>query len=443
MITDLTVGNPAKILWKFSVPMLLSTIFQQFYNIADSVIVGKFVSEEALAAVGASYPIVMIFMAIAIGSNIGSSVVISQSFGAKKYGKMKTAVNTSLVATIAVSLLLTAFGLIFCRGMLSALKTPGNIIADAEGYLNIYIAGLVFLFVYNIATGVFTALGDSKTPLYFLIASSLGNILLDLVFVINFKMGVEGVAWATFTAQGIAAVSAFSVLVKRLKKIKPEEKPVIFSWSIFGKIVEVVVPSILQQSFVSVGNLFIQAIVNSFGSSVIAGYSAAVKLNTFYVTSCSAFASGLSSYTAQNIGAEKPERIPKGFRVGMVMSLIVGVPFVIFYCFFGNAALGLFIKDAASEAISVGRSFLRIVSPFYLMIGVKLMSDSILRGAGSMLTFTISTFTDLIIRVILAYVFSGIIGTDGIWWSWPIGWIVATALSYGFYATGVWKRARL
>lgn len=443
MITDMTVGNPARILWKFSLPILLSNIFQQFYNIADSVIVGKFVSEDALAAVGASYPIVMIFMAIAIGGNIGCSVVISQCFGAKEYSQMKTAVNTSLAAMAAVSAILMIFGFLNCAGMLRLLKTPDNILSDAEEYLNIYTGGLLFLFVYNIATGAFTALGDSKTPLYFLIASSVGNVILDLIFVIMFSMEVAGVAWATFIAQGIAAILAVFVLLKRLKKIKTEEKPLLFSWNLFAKITMVSMPSVLQQSFVSVGNLFIQAIVNSFGSSVIAGYSAAIKLNTFYVTSCSSFASGLSSYTAQNIGARKKERIPKGFKVGIVMSLIVAVPFVIFYFFFSDTALKLFLKDSSVGAVSAGAVFLRIVSPFYLMIGIKLMSDSVLRGAGSMVTFTISTFTDLVIRVVLAQFFSKTAGAVGIWLSWPIGWIAATVLSFGFYAIGVWKRDRV
>lgn len=443
MITDMTVGKPTKILWKFSLPILLSSIFQQFYNMADSAIVGKFVSEDALAAVGASYPIVMIFMAVAIGSNIGCSVIISQSFGAKDYKRMKTAVYTSILSICVISVLLTVFGLAYCSEMLTALNTPSNIINDAKEYLDIYVAGLLFLFVYNISTGVFTALGDSKTPLYFLIASSLGNVFLDLLFVIKFGMGVAGVAWATFIAQGISAACAFFVLLKKLKEIKTDEKPKLFSPDIFGKIVLVAMPSILQQSFVSVGNLIIQAVVNGFGSSVIAGYSAAIKLNTLYVTSCSAFSSGISSYTAQNIGAKKLDRVPTGFRIGVTMSLIVAVPFIIVYFFFADTALALFMESTAAEAIKTGRNFLKIISPFYVLTGIKLMSDSVLRGAGSMLTFTASTFTDLIIRVVLAFVFADMFGTDGIWWSWPVGWIVGTALSYVFYKSGIWRKKNI
>ena len=437
----MTKGSPARILWKFSIPLLVSMMFQQLYNIADSVIAGKFVGEEALAAVGASYPIVMIFMAVAVGSNIGSSVMISQSFGAKKYGVMKTAINTAVVSIAVLSLILTAAGLLYSKSMLLMLKTPENIMSAAEEYLNVYTAGLLFLFLYNISTGVFTALGDSKTPLYFLIESSLGNIALDLVFVINFKMGVAGVAWATFIAQGIAALLAFFVLMRRLSKIESgEEKPGMFDTNMLGKIALVAVPSILQQSFVSVGNLFIQALINGFGSSAVAGYSAAIKLNTFVITSISTLAGGLSSYTAQNIGAGKLDRIPKGTRVGMTMTAVVAVPFTIIYAFFGGGALSLFLNNESAGAAAIGTAFLRIVSPFYVIVGIKIMMDSVLRGAGAMLTFTITTFADLLLRVVLAFIMSDFLGTDGIWWSWPVGWCVSTVLSVVFYFCGTWRK---
>ena len=198
MIHDLTEGKPAKQLWLFSMPMLLSVVFQQMYNIVDSVVAGQCVGEDALAAVGSSYPITMIFMAIATGMNIGCSVIISQYFGAKKLREMKTAISTSLIAVLGISVILTIGGLAFCHPLLGLLNTPENIFADSRLYLQVYLYGLVFLFLYNICNGIFTALGDSKTPLYFLIASSLGNIALDLLFVIEFKMGVGGVAWATF-----------------------------------------------------------------------------------------------------------------------------------------------------------------------------------------------------------------------------------------------------
>lgn len=207
MVKDLTEGKPSSLLWRFTMPLFLSVIFQQLYNIADSVIAGRFVGVDALAAVGASYPITMIFMAIATGANIGSSVVIAQYFGAKDYKGMKTASFTAVIALMVLSFVLTIAGTLLCNTFIDMLETPGNIRSDAILYLQIYTWGLPFLFLYNITTGIFSALGDSKTPLYFLIASSLGNIFMDYAFVQYLHMGVAGVAWATFICQGVAFVS--------------------------------------------------------------------------------------------------------------------------------------------------------------------------------------------------------------------------------------------
>lgn len=435
----MTEGKPSRILWAFSIPMLISVMFQQIYNIADSMIAGKFVGEGALAAVGASYPITMIFMAIAMGCNIGCSVVISQLFGARKYGEMKTAITTTFFSCGALSILLTLLGLLFCHPMLEMIRTPDNIFSDAALYLNIYIGGLAFLFLYNICTGIFTALGDSRTPLYFLIGSSIGNIILDLVFVIFLKMGVAGVAWATFIAQGISCILSAVTLTSRVRSVRTQEKPALFSLAMLGKISWIAVPSILQQSFISVGNIFIQFLVNGFGSAAIAGYSAAVKLNTFSITSITTLANGLSSFTAQNIGAGKLERVRKGFRSSIVMLACVVLPFFIAYFFFDEHMLMLFMNKESDVAIGIGREFLRIVSPFYIIVGFKLMADGVLRGAGSMKCFMIATFTDLLLRVILAFAFSGSFGTTGIWMAWPVGWSLAAVLSVAFYMKGVWK----
>ncbi len=442
MITDMTEGSPSKILWKFSMPMLLSVIFQQLYNVVDSIVAGQFIGVDALAAVGASYPVTMIFMAVATGCNIGCSVVISQLFGAKSYGHMKTAVSTSLISVLALSVFLTGAGFLLCRPILSLLNTPGNIFGDSALYLNVYIGGFVFLFLYNICTGVFTALGDSKTPLYFLIFSSVGNIVLDLVFVICFHMGVGGVAWATFIAQGVSSMLAALALLRRLATVTTQHRYALFSWRMLGRICRIAVPSILQQSFISVGNLFIQGLVNGYGSVVVAGYSAAVKLNTFAITSFTTMANGLSSFTAQNIGAGKPERIRKGYRAGLLMAVCVVIPFVLAFFVFSRQMIGIFLDTAndTENVVQVGVDFLRMVSPFYLLIGVKLMADGVLRGAGSMGAFMTSTFTDLVLRVALAYLLSIPFQALGIWLSWPIGWAVSTVLSVLFYATGIWKK---
>ncbi len=284
MIKDLTEGKVESVLWRFSLPMFGSVIFQQLYSMADSVIAGQFAGEDALAAVGASFPITMIFMAIAVGCNVGCTVMISQLFGAKRYGEMKTAVSTTLIASCLLAAVLTVVGLVTSAPLMRLIQTPRNIFADGELYLRIYIGGFIFLFLYNIATGIFQSLGDSRTPLWFLIGSSVGNILLDLLFVAGFHWGVAGVAWATFIAQGGACLLALMTLLRRLRAVKTDEPTRHFSLRMLGRVGRFALPSVLQQSFVSVGNIFLQGLITGYGSAAIAGYSAAVKLNTFAIT---------------------------------------------------------------------------------------------------------------------------------------------------------------
>lgn len=433
MITDLTKEHPDKILWRFLLPLMISVIFQQFYNIADSMIAGKFAGESALGAVGASYPITIIYMAFAVGMNLGASVVISRLFGAGDKAGLRRAVSTAFISVLVLSVLLSVFGY-FCSGaMMRWIHTPEDIMADGVLYLKIYVYGLSFLLFYNVCTGIFTALGDSKTPLYFLIGSSLGNIFLDFWFVAGLGLGVAGVAWATFIAQGISAVLALVTLRFRLTKISCEGRPRLFDWVLLGQIAAIAVPSILQQSVLSVGNMFVQEIVNRYGSAVIAGYSGAIKLNTFAINSFMALGSCLSSYTAQNLGAGKRERLPAGFHTGIGLSLFAALPFVILYAFFGRQMMGLFLSGESKDAIEAGVLFLRIVSPMYFMIAVKLMTDGIIRGAGAMKYFVIATVPDLILRICMAELLTPHFGSTGIWMAWPFGWIAATVLTLIFY----------
>ena len=439
MNKDLTVGKPSQVLWQFCLPMFGSIIFQQLYNIADSLVAGKFIGENALAAVGNSYEITLIFIAFAFGCNIGCSVIVSRYFGAKEYDDMKTSVYTALIGSAVLCAALMVFGLLGCRSLLELINTPEEILADSALYLDIYVLGLPFMFFYNIATGIFSALGDSKTPFYFLAVSSLSNIGVDILFVAGFHMGVAGVAWATFLCQGVSCILAMVVVFRRMKAIPAQRKTVWFSWNMLGKIAVVAIPSILQQSFISVGNMFIQGLVNGYGSSVIAGYSAAVKLNTFAITSFTTLSNGLSSFSAQNLGAGKIDRVRRGFWSGCLLAVCVVAPFTLVYGLFTDAAVRLFLDTTSRYALEIGCDFLRLVAPFYLVISVKLMADGILRGAGAMKSFMVATFTDLMLRVMLAFLLSARLGTDGIWLSWPIGWTAAAVLSCAFYFAGRWK----
>ena len=440
MNKDLTVGKPSSVLWRFCLPLFGSIIFQQLYNLADSFVAGRFVGENALAAVGNSYEITLIFIAFAFGCNIGCSVIVSQLLGAKRMADLKTAVYTTLIASGVVCLVLMGVGTLFCTNLLRMINTPEDILPDSKLYLDIYILGLPFVFYYNVATGIFSALGDSKTPFYFLAASSLSNIAVDILFVTAFQMGVAGVAWATFLCQGVSCILAVVVVFRRFRTIQTEETPKIFSWFLFKKIAVVAVPSILQQSFISIGNILIQGVINTFGSGVIAGYSAAVKLNNLVITSFTTLGNGISNYTAQNMGAEKPERVRQGFRAGLKLVWMLSVPLVALYLLCSSTVLRLFLDNPTGQAMQVGIQFLRILSPFYFVISAKLVSDGILRGAGLMKQFMAATFTDLILRVALAFLLSGPFGTVGIWSAWPIGWTVAMVLSILFYVKGPWNR---
>lgn len=433
MVTDLTKEHPDKTLWRFLLPMMFSVAFQQIYNIADSMIAGRFAGEDALAAVGASYPITVIFMAFAVGMNLGASVIVSRLFGAGDRKGVKRAVTTAFASSLSLAVILTVYGYFFCRNMMEWIHTPQNIMQDGVLYLKIYVFGLIFLMLYNVCTGIFTALGDSRTPLWFLLGSSAGNIVLDLLFVAKLHWGVAGVAWATFIAQGISAVLALVTLLVRLQKFAGTERVPLFDRKLFVQILAIAVPSILQQSVLSVGNLFVQDIVNRYGSAVVAGYSGAIKLNTFAINIFMTLGSCLSSYTAQNIGAGKQERIPMGFRTGLKLSELTALPFVVLYFGLSQQMMGLFLNAESSAAIHAGVMFLRIVSPWYFMIVMKLMTDGIIRGSGAMIYFVIATIPDLILRIGFALMLSPRFGSTGIWMAWPFGWIAATVLTIIFY----------
>ena len=423
MNRDLTVGNPGAVLRRFCLPLFGSVIFQQLYNIADSLVAGKFIGESALAAVGNSYEITMLFIAFAFGCNIGCSVVVSQLFGGRAYGEMKTAVTTTLIAAGALCLALMAGGLLGSRALLELIRTPEEVMDASRLYLDIYLWGLPFLFFYNIATGIFSALGDSRTPFLFLALSSTANIGVDILFVTAFDMGVAGVAWATFLCQGVSCLLALAVVFRRLARIPAEGRRPLFSASALGRVAAIAVPSILQQSFISVG------------------YSAAVKLNNLVVTSFTTLGNGVSNFTAQNLGAGKTERIDQGFRAGLGLVWAVCLPVAAAYLLAGRQLLCLFIDAPTQTALDTGVTFLRLLSPFYFVVSAKLTADGVLRGTGSMGRFMAATFTDLILRVTLALVLSRTgLGATGIWLAWPIGWTAATVLSLLFYHTGPWRR---
>ncbi len=440
---NMVSGNPTKALIGFTLPMVAGNLFQQFYNIMDSVIVGNVVGEEALAAVGASTAITMMFVMVAMGTGIGCSVVISQLFGAKKLEEMKTAISTALLSILGFSVILSALGLFINRGLMRLMGTPDNIFEDAAQYMQIYFFGFVFLFLYNAFSAIFNALGDSKKPLMFLIFSSLLNIGLDLYFVAELNMGVAGVAWATLIAQGISALLSFAFLIWKLKGIKTKEYSR-FDGGMLKNMVKVAIPTIVQQSIVSVGMVLVQSAVNQFGSTFLAGYTAATKIDGIAIVPMVAVGNATSTYVAQNMGARKPERIAQGYRICLAMSAGIGLTIALILHFTGNGFVGLFLdSSSSSEAIAIGAQYLSIVSLFYFVMGIMNVSNGVLRGAADMGWFLACSLCNLGVRVGLTYALADATHGMVIMWANPAGWAVGLGLAAFRYFQGGWKAKKI
>lgn len=461
MLTD----SPGKSLFFFALPMILGNLFQQFYSTVDSIIVGQFVGEDALAAVGASYSLTTVFIMIAIGGGIGASVITSQYLGAALYKKMKTSVSTALITFLAVSMLLGGFGLIFSRSILTALNTPGNIMEDAILYLNIYFVGLPFLFMYNILSSIFNALGNSRTPLYLLIFSSLLNIVLDLVLVGGWGFGIAGAAAATVFAQGLSAVISFCLLMRTLRQYESGEgengkqsshggskedtgekrrwQP-LYDMHMLGSMIKVAIPSMLQQSIVSIGMLLVQSVVNGFGSSVLAGYTAGMRIESICIVPMIASGNAVSTFTAQNLGAGAPERVKKGYLAAVRMVAAFAVVICIVLSLFHESIIRAFLEAGSDQsAFKTGNTYLSFIAFFFVFLGLKAITDGVLRGAGDVVVFTLANLINLGIRVTAAFTLAPIIGVQGVWFAVPMGWASNYLISFIRYVSGKWSKKKL
>lgn len=445
MVKDLTKGKPLPLMFFFALPMVAGNLFQQLYNMVDTMVVGKFVGEDAVAAVGSSFPIVFFSVAMAQGLSMGSNVVVSQLFGAGRIHEMKSTISTALIALGALGVFIMGAGQLFSLPLLQLLGTDPDIMGDSLLYLQIYFGGAVFLFLYNTLNGIYNALGDSRTPLYFLICSTLGNIGLDLLFVIRYGMGVAGVAWATLIAQGMCAVASFVVLILRMQHMDSEgvfqgQRAALFNRAAVARIARIGVPSMIQQTLVSVSMMLMQGLVNSYGKVFVAGYTAATKIDTLCLLPNMNFSNAMSSFTAQNIGAGKPERVKEGLRACLLMVALFAIFITIMIFLFGDLLLGLFLEPGeAGSALSYGLAYMQTVSVFYILMGVLFVVNGLLRGAGDMASFMGSSLSNLFSRVALAYLLAHFLGSAAIWWSIPAGWAVGATVSLLRFKSGRWQ----
>ena len=438
----LITENPLKALIVFAIPMIIGNLFQQAYTMADSAIVGRLVGEKALAAVGAAYSLTNIFICVAIGGGMGASVIVSQYFGHGNYGKLKKTVYTALVTFLVISVMLGVIGLAFSKNIMIAMNTPVEVLDMSVTYLQIYFLGLPFLFMYNVLSSMFNALGKSRIPLYFLIFSSVFNIVLDWVFVADFALDVAGVAWATLIAQGVSVLGSFTVLRKELKKLEGASDG-IFEAEELLPMAKIALPSILQQSTVSIGMMLVQSVVNSFGAESLAGFSAGMRIESICVVPMAAVGNAISSYTAQNIGAGQLKRVSKGYVQANKMVIFFGVVICVILELFPTQFITLFLgADGSQVAIATGYGYLVFMGFFFFMIGFKMAAEGVLRGAGDMKLFTIANLVNLSIRVIMAMTLAPRFGIAWVWYAVPIGWTANFVISYLEYRTGKWKTIR-
>ncbi|MFC2119122.1 MATE family efflux transporter [Bacteroidota bacterium] len=435
---DLTTGSEGKLIFKFALPMLLGNVFQQVYNVVDSIIVGNALGKEALSAVGASFPILFVLISLVIGIAMGGGIIISQYFGAKDYDKVKKAIGTMYIFLFLVSFVITAIGLIFSESIFRLIQLPEEIIPQANEYLTIILAGIITMFGFNGTSGILRGLGDSKTPLYFLILSTILNIILDLLFVIVFKWGISGVAWATVISQGIAFLTATIYLNKTHKLISIRLKTIRLNLEIFKKMITVGLPSGFQQMMAAMGMMALFRIVNAFGTNTIAAYSVAGRIDSFAIMPAMNFSAALTSFIGQNIGAGKLYRVKRGYISTLIMTLVISSFFTIIMVFFGRPLMSIFTPDL--EVINIGVEYLIIVSSFYLIFTALFITLSVFRGAGDTLAPMIITLIALwLIRIPISYFLSEKIGTNGIWWGIPISWGSGLLIAVVYYFTGIWK----
>ncbi len=436
---DLTTGNEGKLIFQFAAPMLIGNVFQQLFNVVDSFVVGNFVGKEALAAVGAAFPIIFVMVSMIIGIVTGTMIIISQYFGAGDLLKVRRAIDTMYIYSMLAGAVASVAGLIFSAPLLRLLGLPEELMPQATQYLRIFMSGIVIFFGYNGTTAVLRGLGDSKTPLYFLIIATLLNIVLDLLFVAVLKMGVAGAAYATLIANGVAFGLAIIWVNKTHKVLRIAIRGLQFDREVFRQSIRIGLPTGIQHTLVAMGALALMGIVNTFGTDVIAGFSVASRLDALAIIPAMTFSQALSTFVGQNIGANRYDRVRAGLISTVRMSGIVTILTTVIILFSGNYLMRLFTDD--TEVIRLGDQYLTIVSLFYIFFTLMFIYNGIMRGAGDTVwPMFFSLFSLWIIRVPIAYFLSREIGPSGIWWSIPASWIIGLALSFGYYKSGRWKK---
>lgn len=437
---DLTKGDEATTLITFALPMLLGNVFQQFYNMVDSFVVGRFVSTNALAAVGVSFPVIFLLVALIMGITMGSSVLISQFFGARDRERLASTISTSYLFLFGAGIFMSVIGFFSVPFILNILAVPPEIYSEARSYMSIILGGMLITFGYNGVSAMLRGIGDSKTPLYLLIAASLMNVVLDLVFVIVFHWGVAGAAWATLISQAFSFITAMVIFNRTESHMKVELKKLSWNKEIFGNMIKIGLPTGIQQTLVSLGMMMLTRIVNEFGPATMAAYTAAARIDSFASMPAMNLSQALMTFTGQNMGAGKTERVKKGHRAAIIMNIVISLSITLLVTLAGHWLIGIFTTD--SVVIDIGARYLLIVGFFYIIFGNMFINNGVMRGAGDVFIPMISSLLALwIVRIPCALLFTKVfgMGSDGIWWSIPAGWFIGFVFTTWYYRTGKWK----
>ena len=444
MTLDLTQGTPWKGALRFALPLLLGNLLQQLYNTADTIIVGNYVSDHALSAVGACTSLTMLFTALALGFSIGAGVLAAQYYGARKLGEVRRIAATSVVLFLALGAVMSVLGAVLTRPLLAGLlQTPKALLEMAVTYFMIYAAGLIFQFGYNIAAALLRAIGDSKATLYFLLASSLLNVVLDLLLVAVVKMGVAGAAIATVFSQLLSCVLSFWYMHRKYEFLRFSVRQLRFEPALAGRVLAVGAPMAVQQSVVSCGFMFMQRLVNSCGEDMVASFTVGSRIENYLILPTLSFQSTMATYTGQNIGAKRPDRVSRGLRQVILLAICITLPLSAAAYFLAPQIISLFA--ISGQAAAYCAQHLHLAACAVLVFAVYFPCNGLLQGAGEGLYATACAALALGVRVALAYLLikTALFGVAAIWWSQLLAWVVTLIFCYCHYFRGTWKTRSL
>lgn len=434
MTNDMTTGNPVKLILLFSIPLLIGNIFQQFYSMVDTIIVGRFIGVEALAAVGTTSSMVFLVNGFVMGLTSGFAVLISQKYGAKDEVGVKEAVASSIILSIIATILVTFISVLSAKPLLTLMNTPSNIMKDASTYIIILYAGNIAIIFYNMMAAILRALGDSKTPLYFLIVSSVLNIILDLVLIINFKMGVAGAAYATVISQGVSAILCVIYTYKRYKILRLKKDDFKVKKKYYRKHLKVGIPMALQFSITSIGIMTVQSAINIFGSTVIASYAASSKVLQLVMQPATTLGVTMATYCGQNIGAKRYDRIKEGVKKCVQISIITSVISAIILIFLGKYLVMMFVSNPDAEILSYAQQVLNISAIFFIPLGLIFVYRNALQGIGDSFIPMMAGVYELVARAIVAFTLPKVLEFMGICLADPVAWFAAVIpLAYTYY----------